>query len=90
MIQLLSVFDRSWKHKRAASRGYPANLTKASRFTPNPDSGSCDYEAGRPCFCQRRDFHDINDEIDDAEWLTGLISLTEQELPLPKPRNKKK
>ena len=30
------------------------------------------------------------DFIGDAEWLTGLIQQTEQELPPPKPRKKKK
>ena len=32
----------------------------------------------------------ISDEIDDSEWLTELVGLTEAELPKPKPRKKKK
>lgn len=32
----------------------------------------------------------IQDEIDDGEWLSQLIRLTEAELPTPKPRKKKK
>ena len=32
----------------------------------------------------------IQDEIDDREWLTQLITLTEQALPKPKPKKKKK
>ena len=32
----------------------------------------------------------ISDEIDDSEWLTELVRLTEAELPKPKPRKKKK
>jgi len=43
-----------------------------------------------PAYEGSKNFFLINDEIDDAEWLTGLISLTEQELPQPKPRKKKK
>ncbi len=31
----------------------------------------------------------ISDEIDDGEWLTQLIRLTEAELPKPRPRKKK-
>jgi TfoX/Sxy family transcriptional regulator of competence genes len=43
-----------------------------------------------PAYEGSKNFFLINDEIDDAEWLTGLISLTEQELPHPKPLKKKK
>ena len=32
----------------------------------------------------------IQDEIDDREWLTQLITLTEESLPKPKPKKKKK
>ena len=32
----------------------------------------------------------IGDEVDDPEWLTQLIRLTEAELPPPKPKKKKK
>lgn len=32
----------------------------------------------------------IQDKIEDKEWLTELIALTEEELPLPKPKAKKK
>jgi TfoX/Sxy family transcriptional regulator of competence genes len=32
----------------------------------------------------------IEDEIEDAEWLTELFVLTERELPAPKPKRKKK
>lgn len=32
----------------------------------------------------------VQDTIDDREWLTELIVLTEEELPLPKPRAKRK
>ena len=32
----------------------------------------------------------IEDEIEDAEWLTELFVLTERELPAPKPKKKPK
>lgn len=32
----------------------------------------------------------IGDQIDNAEWLTQLVAVTEVELPKPKPRGKKK
>jgi len=32
----------------------------------------------------------IEDRIEDGEWLTELIQLTETELPTPKPKKKKK
>ncbi len=31
----------------------------------------------------------IQDKIEDGEWLTRLIALTEEELPEPKPKKKK-
>jgi hypothetical protein len=37
-----------------------------------------------------KNFFLVEEEIDDTEWLTGLIQQTEQELPPPKPRKKKK
>ena len=32
----------------------------------------------------------IQDKIEDGEWLTQLITLTEEELPIPKPKSRKK
>ncbi len=32
----------------------------------------------------------IQDKIEDGEWLTQLITLTEEELPRPKPKSRKK
>ena len=32
----------------------------------------------------------IEDEIEDAEWLTGLFAVTEKALPAPRPKRKKK
>jgi hypothetical protein len=31
----------------------------------------------------------IEDEYEDQEWLSGLIKITAQELPLPKPKRSK-
>jgi TfoX/Sxy family transcriptional regulator of competence genes len=41
------------------------------------------YPGAKNCFL-------IGDEIDDGDWLTKLIAVTEAELPKPKPRKKKK
>ncbi|MDJ0749070.1 MAG: TfoX/Sxy family protein [Woeseiaceae bacterium] len=32
----------------------------------------------------------VQDEIDDAEWLGELLQITEQELPAPRPKKKRK
>jgi DNA transformation protein and related proteins len=41
------------------------------------------YSGARPHFL-------IEDRLDDREWLTELIRLTERELPPPKPKPKKR
>jgi len=41
------------------------------------------YEGAKNCFL-------IEDEIEDAEWLTELFVITEEELPAPKPKKKRK
>ena len=40
------------------------------------------YPSARPHFL-------IEDRIDDREWLTGLIRVTEREIPVPKPKKRK-
>jgi TfoX/Sxy family transcriptional regulator of competence genes len=40
------------------------------------------YPGAKPAFL-------IQDRLEDREWLTELIVLTEQALPMPKPRRKK-
>ena len=40
------------------------------------------YPGAKLCFL-------IEDAYEDQEWLSGLIMITAQELPLPKPRRKK-
>ena len=41
------------------------------------------YPGARPAFL-------IEDQLEDKEWLSHLISLTEKELPTPKPRKQRK
>ncbi len=41
------------------------------------------YEGAKPAFL-------IEDQLDDKEWLSELIRLTEKELPKPKPKKNKK
>lgn len=43
-----------------------------------------------PAYEGSKNFFLIGDEIDDTEWLTELISRTEEVLPKPRPRKKKK
>lgn len=43
-----------------------------------------------PAYEGSKNFFLIGDEIDDTEWLTDLIRRTEEVLPQPKPRKKKK
>ena len=43
-----------------------------------------------PPYPGARDSFLVQDEIEDAEWLTELLVITEQELPAPKPRKKRK
>ena len=43
-----------------------------------------------PAYEGSKNFFLVGDEIDDHEWLTDLICCTEQELPRPKQRKKKK
>ncbi|GAB3752440.1 TfoX/Sxy family protein [Spirosoma pomorum] len=40
------------------------------------------YEGAKPSFL-------IEDKIEDSEWLSELVRLSIQELPLPKPKKKK-
>ena len=41
------------------------------------------YPGAKPAFL-------IEDQIEDKEWIGQLISLTEKELPMPKPKKKRK
>ncbi len=41
------------------------------------------YPGAKPIFL-------IEDQIDDAEWLSELVRITTRELPVPKPKKRKK
>ena len=41
------------------------------------------YPGAKTCFL-------IEEELEDAEWLSELVVLTERELPIPKPKKKKR
>ncbi len=41
------------------------------------------YPGARPAFL-------IEDQIDNREWINQLINITERELPMPKPKKKRK
>lgn len=57
--------------------------TKAGReFIGNPTELS-PYEGAKPSFV-------IEDKVEDSEWLSNLVRMTVNELPVPKPKNKKK
>ena len=43
-----------------------------------------------PAYEGSKDFFLVADEIDDNEWLTELIRRTEEVLPKPRPKKKKK
>ena len=43
-----------------------------------------------PPYPGKNQFFLIQDEIEDGEWLTELVVLTEKELPKPKPKRKRK
>lgn len=43
-----------------------------------------------PAYEGSKNFFLVQDEIDDAEWLTQLVTVTEQDLPKPKVPKKRK
>ena len=57
--------------------------TKAGReFIGNPIEQS-PYEGAKPSFV-------IEDKVEDSEWLSHLVRITLNELPEPKPKNRRK
>ena len=40
------------------------------------------YEGAKPSFL-------IEDKLEDSEWISKLITITEKELPVPKPKSKR-
>jgi len=43
-----------------------------------------------PPYAGARNSFLIGDEIEDSEWLTGLLVITENDMPAPKPKKKRK
>ncbi|MBT8144115.1 MAG: TfoX/Sxy family protein [Gammaproteobacteria bacterium] len=43
-----------------------------------------------PAYEGSKNFFLVGDEIDDTEWLTELIAVTERELPRPRPRPRRR
>lgn len=56
--------------------------TKAGRAFIGDVVEAPPYPGAKPCFL-------IGEQIDDKEWISELVRLTEQELPPPKPKKKK-
>jgi TfoX/Sxy family transcriptional regulator of competence genes len=61
-------------------------------FVKPTDAGRAyiDRVVEAPPYSGARNAFLIEDEIEDAEWLTELIVITEKELPAPKPKKKHK
>ena len=57
--------------------------TKAGRSFIGDVVESPPYKGAKPSFL-------IEDQLEDREWMSDLIALTEKELPKPKPKKKKK
>ncbi len=56
--------------------------TKAGRSFIGKVVEAAAYSGAKPSFL-------IDDQLEDSEWLSKLIELTEKELPKPKPKKKK-
>ncbi len=95
--QIEATCDVSYRHMFGGttlySKGKVVALICDNRLFVKPT------EAGRgfigevteaPAYEGSKNFFLVEDEIDDAEWLTELVRRTEQALPKPKPRRKKK
>lgn len=75
------------------SRGKVVALICDNQLFVKPTAAGRDYIGNvteAPAYAGSKNFFLIEDEIDDADWLTALIEVTEKELPKPKPRRKKK
>lgn len=95
--QIEATCDVSYRHMFGGttlySKGKVVALICDNRLFVKPT------EAGRgfigevteaPAYEGSKNFFLVEDEIDDAEWLTELVRRTERALPKPKPRRKKK
>jgi TfoX/Sxy family transcriptional regulator of competence genes len=75
------------------SKGKVVALICDNQLFVKPTKAGRDYIGDvveAPAYEGSKNFLLIADEIDDAEWLSELIRRTGNELPMPKPRKKKK
>ena len=75
------------------SKGKVVALICDNQLFVKPTEAGRDYIGDvteAPAYEGSKNFFLVEDEIDDADWLSELIRRTERELPRPKPRKKKK
>jgi len=75
------------------SKGKVVALICDNQLFVKPTEAGRDYIGSvteAPAYEGSKDFFLIEDKIEDKEWLTELIRRTEEVLPKPKPRKKKK
>ncbi len=74
------------------SRGKVVALICDNRLFVKPTEAGRSYigtVTEAPAYEGSKNFFLVEEQIDDAEWLSGLIAITERELPKPKPKRKK-
>ena len=57
--------------------------TKAGKSFVGEIAEESPYPGAKPCFL-------VEDQMEDRDWVSQLIRLTEGELPMPKPKKKRK
>jgi len=75
------------------SKGNVVALICDNQLFVKPTQAGRDYIGNvtmAPAYEGSKDFFLIEDQVDDADWLTELVRQTERELPKPKPRKKKR
>lgn len=89
--------DVTWRHMFGGttlySKGKVVALICDNQLFVKPTTAGRDYigeVTEAPAYEGSKDFFLVGDEIDDGDWLSGLIRCTEEALPRPKPRKKKK
>ena len=89
--------DVSYRHMFGGttlySRGKVVALICDNQLFVKPTDAGRDYIGGvtkAPAYEGSKDFFLISDEIDDADWLTELIRRTEEVLPAPRTKRKKR
>ena len=95
--QIDDTCDVSYRHMFGGttlySKGKVVALICDNLLFVKPTSAGRDYigkVTEAPAYEGSKNFFLVEDGVEDTEWLTGLIQQTEQELPPPKPRRKKK